>query len=274
MDLHQRVAHYVLSLPERALRAASAVAGGLLREATELTLPEGFRRTRLYSNLVEGTLRFLIEQVGEVRDAYPAEGSLSGDFAVRRAAGNGIEWFGILAFRASPVWVMAALADLSGAGRELMGRIAASLQEEGLLPAGESFHSMEAILEGLERTSAHLAGAINSPPLDVAGLRQEWETVRRNASTIPLPSPDAIREGWSAIEAEAARQQRSVFAVSSLMAMTTVRSVPARLWMLSKAAQWGAVHAGGMLAGEVLGHYRTQVREMGKRVSWPIGRGS
>jgi len=45
----------------------------------------------------------LIEQVGEVEGAYPAEGQLSEDFAVRRAAGNGIELAGILAFRASPV---------------------------------------------------------------------------------------------------------------------------------------------------------------------------
>ena len=123
-----RVASYLLSVPERAVRSVSALAAGLVREIGNVALPGSLRRTRLYQNLVEGTLRFLIEQVGGVEGAYPAEGRLAEDFAVRRAAGNGIEWVGILAFRASPVWVLAALADLSGAGRHLVQQIAQTLQ--------------------------------------------------------------------------------------------------------------------------------------------------
>ena len=83
--------------------------------------------------MVGQTLRFLIEEVGEVEGTYPTEGALSEKFALRRAAGNGIELLGILAFRASPVWVMAALADASGAGRNLVREIADSLKQEGLL---------------------------------------------------------------------------------------------------------------------------------------------
>ena len=41
--------------------------------------------------MVEGTLRFLIETVGEVEGAFPEQGNLAPDFALRRAAGNGIE---------------------------------------------------------------------------------------------------------------------------------------------------------------------------------------
>ena len=40
---------YLLSLPERAVRSASALAGGLLRETGEVTLPEGVRQSRLYT---------------------------------------------------------------------------------------------------------------------------------------------------------------------------------------------------------------------------------
>jgi hypothetical protein len=65
------VGPYVLSLPERVLRSATAVAGGLLREVGEVTIPRALRRTRLYQNLVEVTLRFLVEQVGEVKDVIP-----------------------------------------------------------------------------------------------------------------------------------------------------------------------------------------------------------
>jgi len=49
-----------------------------------------------------------------VEGVYPPAGALAKDFLYRKAAGHGIEWIGILAFRASPVWVVAALADLSG----------------------------------------------------------------------------------------------------------------------------------------------------------------
>ena len=98
----------------------TALASGLVREVGEVTIPLAIRRGRLYQNLVEATLRFLIEQVGQVEGVFPGEEKLSEDFLARRTAGNGIELIGILAFRASPVWVLAALADASGAGRHLI----------------------------------------------------------------------------------------------------------------------------------------------------------
>ena len=118
---------YLLSLPERVLRSASALAGGLLHEIGSVTLPEAVRKTRLYVNVVEMTLRFMIEQVGEVEGVFPTEEKLNRDFLVRRTAGSGLEMIGLLAFRASPVWVLAALADVTGAGRQLLGDITASL---------------------------------------------------------------------------------------------------------------------------------------------------
>src|SRR5262245_40313473 len=135
-SIHRRSAvqaqlrNYLLSLPERGVRSVSALVGGLLREVGEVSIPRTIRQSQLYLNLVEGTLRFLIEQVGQVKGVYPGQEKVSEDFLVRKAAGNGIELAGILAFRASPVWVLAALADASGAGRYLFREIAASLKDE------------------------------------------------------------------------------------------------------------------------------------------------
>jgi hypothetical protein len=42
----QRMAKYVLSLPERVLRSAAALAGGLIREVGDVTLPAALRRTK------------------------------------------------------------------------------------------------------------------------------------------------------------------------------------------------------------------------------------
>jgi len=82
--------NFLLSLPERGVRSVTALAGGVLRELGEVSIPQTIRRSQLYRNLVEATLRFLIEQVGQVKGVYPDEEKLSKDFLLRRAAGNGV----------------------------------------------------------------------------------------------------------------------------------------------------------------------------------------
>src|SRR3954463_7593147 len=83
--------NFLLSLPERALRSATALAAGLLGEVGDVAIPKTIRRSQLYRNLVQATLQFLIEQVGQVKGVFPGQEKLSEDFLVRRAAGNGIE---------------------------------------------------------------------------------------------------------------------------------------------------------------------------------------
>ena len=254
-ELASRAAQYLLSLPERTVRSLSALAGGLLRELGEVTVPPRLRRTALYNNLVESTLRFLIEQVGQVEGSYPREGKLADDFALRRAAGNGIEAIGIIAFRASPVWVLAALADLSGAGRELVREIAGSLKQEGLLDPGTEFETIDQMLDGLERTSARLAQSINTPPLDVAGLRREWAEVQESMRNVPAPNLGAVRQQWSVLSRCAEEQGRSVFAVSTLMALSSLARLPENVLWLSRCAQQAARHTGKLLADGILEHY-------------------
>src|SRR5215475_5118771 len=225
--MQKRLRNFLLSLPERGLRSATALAGGLLREMGDVAIPKAIRGSQLYRNLVEATLRFLIEQVGQVKDVYPVREKLSEDFLVRRAAGNGIELIGILTFHASPVWVLAALADASGAGRFLVREITTSLKAEGLLDQGTEFGTMDEMLVGLEASAGRLAATVNTPPLDVKSLRQEWNALRGDLAKIPprqLPGAQALRELWKDIKQEARQQDRSVFQVSSLMAVSAMKS--------------------------------------------------
>jgi hypothetical protein len=259
------VAPYVLSLPERVLRSATAVAGGLLREVGEVTIPRALRRTRLYHNLVEVTLRFLVEQVGEVKDVYPGEEELTQDFLVRRTAGNGIELMGILAFHASPVWVLAALADASGAGSVLIREIANSLKQEGLLDADENFDSVEEMLNGLEGSAGRMAEAVNSPPLDVATLRKDWEAVRHDLARIPprnLPSLSSLRKVWQGIEQEALEQKQTVFQVSSVMAMAAIADLPRKARWLSASARLAVGTTGSLMSETLLDHYRITLQQI------------
>ena len=186
---------YLLSFPERLLRSALGLGAGVTRELGQIVLPDGIRRSQLYQNLVDATLRFLIEQVGGAEGVYTAEGALPDNFLARRTAGNAVEALGIVAFRASPVWVLAALADLCGIGRRLIPEMADALKAQGLLEKDAQFTSIDQLLDGLERTSSRLATTINTPPLDVAGLRKEWEAIREEARGLPsasLPSRETI----------------------------------------------------------------------------------
>jgi hypothetical protein len=256
---------YVASLPERIVRSATALTAGLVHEVAAVALPLGLRRGRLYRNLVDVPLEFLLTEVGEVRGATPTEQELGENFLLRRAAGNGIELMGLLAFRASPVWVLAALADVCGFGRRIIPDIAAALQKEGLLAPGSSFATMEQLLAGLERSAAHLAEAVNTPPLDIAGLRHEWSKFVAEARQLPapqLPAPGAITGLWQELRVTAEAQGRSVFELSSLLAVSAVSELPERARVLSKSAAVALRRGGAALSDALLDHYRQSLREV------------
>ena len=264
-----RMKSYLLSLPERFIRSALGLGAGVTRELGQIVLPEGVRRSQLYQNLVDATLRFLIEQVGGVKGVYAAEGELPDNFLARRTAGNAVEALGIVAFRASPVWVLAALADLCGIGRHLIPEMADALKAEGLLEKDAQFTSVDQMLDGLERTSSRLAATINTPPLDVAGLRREWEAIREEARGLPsasLPSGEIISDIWTLLKTESARQKRSIFETSSMMAIAAARSVPDGMRWLSASARVGATRTGHIVAAALLDHYAqtlSEIRQVG-----------
>ncbi len=261
----QRVKAYLCSLPERVVRSVAALAAGTVREVTAVALPARVRRSRLYASLVESTLRFFVEQIGQVEGVYPPGSELPKDFLARRTAGNVIEAAGILAFRASPVWVLAALADLSGAGRDLIPEIAEALAQEGLLERGSRFETVDQLLDGLERVTGQLAETVNTPPLDVAALRQEWAKLREAARRRPpaeLPPAVTVRTQWRQLQDEAAAQRRSVFDLSAAMALSAVRNLPENARWLSRVAVAGTRRTGQVLAQGLLDHYRTTLADI------------
>jgi hypothetical protein len=261
----ERSKTYLLSLPERLLRSSLGLGAGVAREIGDVVLPDSVRRTRLYENLVDTTLRFLIEQVGGVEGTYPSEEPLPDDFLKRRTAGNVIEALGVVAFRASPVWVLAALADVCGMGRQLIPEIASALKEQNLLDKEAQFTSVDQILDGLEHTSSRLAETVNTPPLDVATLRQEWQALREDARRLApasLPSGESIVKLWTQLKSEAARQERSIFETSSMLAVSALKAMPAGARWLSSSAVVGASRTGKIVATALLDHYRTTLDDI------------
>ena len=259
------VKRYLISFPERVARAMLGLGAGVAREVGEVALPEGVRRSQLYRNMVDTTLRFLTEQVGGVERLSGSEGSLPDRFLARRTAGNAVEMLGIVAFRASPVWVLAALADVCGMGRHLIPEIADALKARGLLETDAQFTSVDDLLDGLEKTSSRLAATINTPPLDVEGLRQEWAGIREEARALQpasLPSGETIRAVWDQLKEESKRQNTTVFETSSMMAVSAVRALPEGVRWLSTSARVGAARTGQVFAAALLDHYKQTLNEI------------
>jgi len=256
---------YLLSLPERVVRSVLGLGAGVAREVGEVAVPAAIRRGRLYQNLVDATLQFLIEQVGGVEGVYTSGDRLPDNFLARRTAGNAVEVLGIVAFRASPVWILAALADVCGMGRHLIPEVSEALKAEGLLDADAAFTTVDQLLDGLERTSTRLAATVNTPPLDVAALREEWQALRADAAQLPtasLPSRASIGAVWADLKAESARQKRSIFETSTVMAVSAARALPGGVRWLSSSARVGAVRTGEVFAAALLDHYKQTLSDM------------
>jgi hypothetical protein len=260
---------YLLSLPERVIRSALGLSAGLLREIGEVALPRTVRRGQLYKSLVDTTLRYLIEQVGGAKGVYSSAAPHAQDFLARRGVGHGIELLGIAAFRVSPVWVFAALADLSGLGLRVIPEIAEALKEQGLVEKEARSETVDQLLDSLEKTSSRLAQTINVPPIDVPSLRKEWAEIRLQARGLKppdLPSVKDISSRWQALKGEAARQGRSIFEISSVMAISAVRSLPERALWLSASTRVGAARTGKLFAAAILedySHTLNELREVG-----------
>src|SRR4029078_10226221 len=100
--------------------ALAAALGGTLHETFQLALPRVVRSSRLYEATARNPLRAPIELVGGVVPHAPADDEVEPDpgrLAVRKGAGNVVELGSIAAFGFSPLWVLAAAADVTPRSR-------------------------------------------------------------------------------------------------------------------------------------------------------------
>lgn len=256
---------YALSLPERSVRSLSALTGGVLRELSELALPAKLRGAALYRATAGVGLRFMIEQVGEVQGIYPPQDPIARKFVYRYAVGTSIEMVGILTLFLSPVWVLAALGDVTRVGKTVFSEIGDALKAEGLIEPDAQFETMGQLLDGLERTSTHLALTVNMPPLDAAGLRREWEQFRENVALLPgarLPAAADVERSWSNLQTASRDVGKSVFSVSAAMGLSALSAVPANLQWLSRSALVAARTTGTVVGSAFLDHYAAAGSEL------------
>lgn len=213
---------YLVTLPERVVRAGAAVFGGAGYEASKVIIPERLRRSRLYEATVARLLRITVELVGDVHGVYPREEMAVGELLKRKTAGNVLELASVLAVGWSPLWMLAAASDLIGGTKAYLKALVKELRAAQLLPAEADIDSFGSLLETLQGTSAVLADTLDLPPLDLSSVQTAWTTLQQQVEQ--LPSPQRLAALFGTLQDAANQEQRSLLEVSSLVALGAVRA--------------------------------------------------
>jgi len=213
--IERRRLWYLASFPERLIRALSAALFGGVHETAQLVLPRLVRRSRLYDVTAKNLLRIAIELVGGVENGAATEANQpgAGRVAVKKAAGNVVEFGSIAAFGFSPLWLLAAASDILNGSKAYLNALELELTRAGVLADGVHFKSVDDLLGALEGTTGNAAGLIDMPPLELKELRASISELKRDAKS--LPTPGELARLFDGLVRTARMENRSLLAVSS-----------------------------------------------------------
>lgn len=223
---------YGCSLPERALRVSSAMVGGVLRESTELLVPQAFRSSRSYGIFVQQGLDFLSENIGGVRpDEAQSEAASATNvegFVARKAVGNFVELAGLATLHISPITVLAVLSDVAYGSNFYLKELSRELKKEGIIAQQSTIDSTSDLLEAISNASGVTAQAFDLPPLSAEGLKETIAQTRQAIQGIDpssvLPKHEISRI-WSEMQSTANREGLGLFEVSSAISLYSLNRV-------------------------------------------------
>jgi hypothetical protein len=213
---------FLVSLPERALRALAAALGGAVHETAEVVLPRFARRSRLYEATAKNMLRIAIELVGSVEREAPAGEPDPDELLKRKTAGNVVELGSIAAFGFSPLWLLAAASDISRGSRVYLTALVTELKRAGVLAEDAELGTVDDLLGALEDASGTTARLVDLPPLELAELRASFAELRSSAGE--LPSPQELATLYEGLRRTAARERQPLLDVSSGMGLAFLLS--------------------------------------------------
>jgi hypothetical protein len=203
----------IVTLPERLVRAAAAMLGGAVHETAQVVLPRFVRQSRLYEATAKNVLRITIELVGGVDVPERADEPSAGQIAVRKGAGNVVEFGSIAAFGFSPLWLLAAASDLARGSRVYLAALVGELKDNGVLAKDAEIASVDQLLGVLERGAGKSAALIDVPPMELRELRASIAELA--AERKELPGPDELQALYEGLIRQARAENRSLLAVSS-----------------------------------------------------------
>lgn len=213
------LAGYVVSLPERMIRATAAGGGGLLLEAADHILPPVARGSKFYQCTIARPFRITVEFVGGVEGRFPAE-MAAPELVKRKVAGNVVEAGCVFTVGFSPLWFLAAASDVTNGTRAYLDAFVKELKGVGVLPENTDVSTVNDLLTILDGASAQAADTIDIPPVAIADMRDAVELLRENAELIP--GPQRLSEVFEQMNDAAREQKHSLLAVSTLVAAGAV----------------------------------------------------
>ena len=258
------VSLYTLSIPERYLRGLTALTGGMLKETTDIVVPDFVQDTTSYNLFVGNLLRFAVENVGGVEGLYDEE-QLEGEYATRKVIGNAIEGVGIATVHASPLWIFAFFADTVKGGQAYLDRLNDELVEKGYIESEKTSKSLKDLLEGLERTTTSFAQNIDTPPLskeeivgNITEIRESfnelWTSTGKAAADITEDVGDVMQEFIDTANEEG----QSLLELGGVMTLQATSRAKKAAGMAVTAPQV----AGKMLSENILGYYRATLSDI------------
>ncbi len=253
---------YGLSLPERTLRSASGVLSGTLRESTSLLVPQAFRSSKTYNVLIQQMLDFMAEDVGGVqRSEDPDAPPKIENYVARKAVGNFIEMAGLATLHLSPILLLAVVSDVAYGSQAYLKELADELKQQGVIDQDSTVDQVDDLLEAVAGAARTTAGAFDTPPLSVDGLKQTIDETRQAVRSIDPTKiiPEAeVRRLWGDIHRTATSQGVNPLAVSSAMTLYSLGKIGA----VGCGALSTVKAAGTLLDRHVIDHYGDALRDI------------
>lgn len=262
-----RLFQYSASIPERTLRSAGAIAGGLVRESANWLLPSAFRNSRSYSIFIQQMLDFVCNDIGGVRriwsgTAHAPASELSEEeqaaenqaFLARKTVGNLLDMSALATFHVSPLAVLAIFSDVAYGSRHYLQLLSERLKSQHIIDEKTTIDNAGDLLAALEKASASAAGVFDKPPISIDGLRRTiLETQAAIGQVDPtklLPAAE-IDQLWRQIEMAAKEQHASIWDVSATISLVALSNIQA----MGKGTIVGLEVAGNLFNEHIIQHY-------------------
>jgi hypothetical protein len=256
---------YGISLPERALRSASGVVGGALRESACLLVPQAFRSAQTYRVMIQQMLDFMAEDIGGVeRSDDPHAPPKVENYVARKAVGNFLDMAGLATFHLSPMLLLAVFSDLAYGSRAYLKDLAEDLKRQGVIDQHSTVDHVDDLLAAVAGAAKTTAAAFDTPPLSVDGLKQTIdqtrEAVRRIDPAKIIPQAE-VRRLWEEIHHTATAQGVNPLAVSGAMTLYGL----GKIGSLGRGALSTVKAAGTLFDRHVINHYADALEDIRQR---------
>jgi hypothetical protein len=214
---------YLLSLPERSLRALASLVGGVSVFLADTLLPDSLRGTTIYKLVIGDTQRFLIERIAQLElegQSFTLFQEIPDNYVQRKAAGTVLEAAGLLAFHFSPLWVFAIAGDVSSSSKVFLDRLLVRLRENGIIPEEAVIHDLVDLVEATQSASRMSVTAVDTPPLSRKELVALVEDLKDAYGSMFMQIPGLTNhlEGlWTWMEKISEQENISLMELSGVM---------------------------------------------------------